>query len=185
MAMATVKNLLSAEELERMSGLRERHELVRGELVRVTPVGGRHGHVATKFAARLLGHVEQHRLGAVMVEAGYILTRSPDTVRAPDISFLAASRIPPEGLPDGFITGAPDLAIEVVSPDDTATEIDAKVQEYLRAGTRLVAVVQPRTRTLTTYRPDGTARVLQAAERFDGVDVVPGFSLPLEDLFSA
>jgi len=114
---------------------------------------------------------------------GYRLASDPDTVRAPDISFLAMSRISPAGLPKGFIVGAPDLAVEVVSPEDTAAEIDAKVQEYLVAGARMVLVVQPRTRTVTMYRPDGAARVLRSSEVMGGEDVLPGFTLRVDEIF--
>jgi Uma2 family endonuclease len=120
-----------------------------------------------------------------MVEVGFRLTTDPDTVRAPDISFLGAERVPPGGVPRGYITGAPDLAVEVVSPDDTAAGIDAKVQEYLAHGSRLVLVVHPRTRTVTAYLPDGAARVLRAPDAIDGGDVLPGLSLPVDQLFGA
>lgn len=183
--MAVTKQLTTAEQLERMPrDPLNRYELVRGKLVRMAPVGWEHGLVAVKFAARLLDHVERRHLGAVVVEVGYRLSSNPDTVRAPDISFLSAERIPPGGL-RSYVTGAPDLAIEVVSPDDTAAEIEAKVQEYLAYGTRLVLVVHPQTRTITAYRPDGSARVVRSGDVIDGEEVVPDFRLPVDELFPA
>jgi Uma2 family endonuclease len=185
-SMAVTRQLTTAGQLERMPrDPLNRYELVQGELVRMTPVGGEHGVVAVNFVARLVAHVKPRHLGAVMVEVGYRLTSDPDTVRAPDISFLAAERIPPGGVPAGFVAGAPDLAIEVVSPDDAAAEIEAKVQGYLAYGTRLVLVVHPRTRTVTVYRRDGTARVLRSGDMIDGEDVVPDFQLAVDELFSA
>lgn len=184
--MALTRPRSTAEQLERMPrDPLNRYELVQGELVRMTPVGGEHGVVAANFTARLLEHVRPRRLGAVMVEVGYRLTSDPDTVRAPDISFVGAARLPAGGVPRGYIAGAPDLAVEVVSPEDTAAEIEAKVQEYLTHGSRLVLVAHPRTRTVTAYRPDGSARVLRSGDVIDGEDVVPEFRLAVDELFSA
>jgi Uma2 family endonuclease len=183
--MAVTKRPMTADALERLPrDPLNRYELVRGELVPMTPVGGEHGKVALKFAARLLAHVERRRLGEVMVEVGFRLTTDPDTVRAPDVSFVATDRLPPGGLPRGFIPGPPDLAVEVISPEDSAAEVDVKVQEYLAHGTRLVLVVQPRTQTVTVYRPDGGARILRSGDSIDGQDVLPGFSLPVDEIFS-
>jgi Uma2 family endonuclease len=184
--MAATKTLVTADDLLRMPrDPRARYELVRGELVPMTPVGGEHGRITMRFGSRLLSHVEPLGLGEVMVEVGFRLTRDPDTVRAPDISFVSAERVPPHGLPAGYIAGAPDLAVEVVSPDDTAAEIEAKVHEYLAHGVRLVLVVHPRTQSVTAYRPDGSARLFRSGEAIDGGDVVPGFSLPVDELFRA
>lgn len=98
---------------------------------------------------------------------------------------MTADRVPPGGLPRGFIPGPLDLAAEVISPEGPASEVDAKVQEYLAHGTRLVLVVHPRTRTVTAYRPDGSARVLRSGDSIDGWDIIPGFSLPVDELFSS
>jgi Uma2 family endonuclease len=183
--MAVTKRPMTAEALERLPrDPLNRYELVRGELVRMTPVGGEHGKVALEFAARLLAHVKARRLGEVMVEVGYRLTTDPDTVRATDVSFVATDRLPPGGLPRGFIPGPPDLAVEVISPEDSASEVDATVQEYLAHGVRLVLVVQPRTRTVTAYRPDGNARVLRSGDSIEGQDVLPGVSLPVDEIVS-
>ncbi len=181
--MAIARLVMTAEALARMPDDGHRYELARGELIRMPPVGAQHGGTTVDLVGPLRTHVEQHRLGRVMVEVGYRLERDPDTVRAPDVSFLAAARIPPTGLPVGFIDGAPDLAVEVVSPDDTAAEVEAKVQEYLGHGSRLVLVVHPRTMTVTAYLPDGSARVLRDRDMVEGGDVVPGFALPVRELF--
>lgn len=182
--MAVARKLMTAGELERMPDDGCRYELVQGELVRMAPVNLEHGQIALRFGARLLAYVEARGLGAVAVETGYRLVSDPDTVRGPDVSFVAAARVPTEGRSKGFLGIAPDLGVEVVSPDDTAAEIEGKVQDYLAAGTRMVLVVHPRTRTVTAYRPDGSARVLRAGETIDGEDVVPGFSLPVRELFA-
>jgi Uma2 family endonuclease len=178
------KPMMTAQELEHMPRGDERRELVSGELIRMAPVGREHGAIAVRLAARLLEFVEPRGLGEVGVEVGYVLSRDPDTVRAPDVSFVAASRVPP-GAPKGFVSGAPDLAIEIVSPDDTASQLDLKVQEYLTAGASLVWIVHPATRTITAYRPDGTARVFRSSDRLEGEDAISGFELPVQDVFRA
>lgn len=179
----TVKELVTAEELWQMGGRGENFELVKGELVEMTPPGGIHGSTASRLNTRLSNLVETHKLGIIMVETGYRLTTNPDTVRAPDISFLSAAKIPPDGLPDGYINGAPDLAVEVVSPGDTASEIQNKVQDYLAYGTQVVWVVYPQQRLVVTYYPDGTARTLRETESLSGEAVIPGFSCRVSDIF--
>jgi Uma2 family endonuclease len=179
----TVKELVTAEELWQMGGRGENFELVKGELVEMTPPGETHGHAALSLGSRLFNFVEIHKLGKMMVESGYKLSANPDTVRAPDISFLSATKIPTDGLPDGYINGAPDLAVEVVSPGDTASEIQNKVQDYLAYGTQLVWVVYPQQRLVVTYYPDGTARTLRETDSLSGETVIPGFSCRVSDIF--
>jgi len=161
-----------------------RHELVRGEVVSMVPPGVEHGLLAATLAERLKGHVRTCRLGWVLTETGYILSRDPDTVRAPDVSFLAAARVPRGSVPCGFAEGAPDLAVEVVSPSDRHSEVQERVQDYLRAGARQVWVIEPRTRSVTVYAPDGTAQVLREEDTLTGGDLLPGFALPVHELFA-
>lgn len=182
--MVETKTLLTAEDLWQMGEEGRYYELVRGELIEMTPPGSLHGKIALRLGRYLQAHVEAHRLGEVMVESGYWLERDPDTVRGPDVSFTAASRVPPEGLPEGFFLGPPDLAVEVVSPGDSDAEVQDKVMNYLASGTCLVWVVRPRQRTVTVYHPDGYARVLRETETLEGEEVVPGFALPLRELFA-
>jgi Uma2 family endonuclease len=99
------------------------------------------------------------------------------------VAFVAAGRLPGGQLPQGFIRGAPDLAVEILSPNDDPIEIQQKVRDYLEAGSRLVWVVAPRPRTVTVYRADGSARLVREPEALDGEDVLPGFVLPLAELF--
>ena len=181
---ATVKTLFTAEDLWQLPEGGRWYELVKGELIEMTPPGGRHGKIALRLGRYLQTHVDAHRLGEVMVESGFLLASQPDTVRGPDISFAAAERVPSEGLPEGFFPGAPDLAVEIVSPGDTDVEVQDKVMDYLTHGTRRVWVVRPRQRTVTVHRPDGTARLLQGKDVLDGEDVVPGFTFLLQELFA-
>lgn len=162
-------------------------ELVEGALHIMTPAGGEHGGLALRIGARLQVFVEDRGLGyTTAAETGYVLFRNlsgRDTVRAPDAGFVAAERLP-DGLPQGYIPFAPDLAVEIVSPSDTADEVHQKVQHFLRAGTRLLWVVYPRTRTVDVHTPQG-AHTLTLTDTLDGGDVLPGFTLPLRDLFGS
>ena len=176
------KRLLTAEDLWLMPRGRRRYELVRGGLVEMTPVGPRHGRIASRIDTLLRQFAEARELGETMVETGFCLECRPDTVRAPDVSFLSKERMPPEDH-QGFVPGAPDLAVEVISPSERDVDVQVKVMDYLAHNTRLVWVVRPAQRTVTVYQPDGTARVLRETDTLEGEDVVPGFALPLEKLF--
>jgi Uma2 family endonuclease len=103
-------------------------------------------------------------------------------VRAPDVAFIRAERIPPEGVPKGYIPIAPDLVVEIVSPGDTATEVQQKVEEWLGFGVRAVWVVYPAGPRLQLNLPDGTARMLGPDDEVDGGEALPGFRMRLRDL---
>lgn len=181
--MTVSPRLMTAEDLERLSKGHCRRELIAGVLAEMSPVGGEHGEVTLRVGSTLRTFVLLRRLGKVVTETGFVLSRDPDTVRAPDIAFVSAARLGPTGLPNGYIEGAPDLAIEVVSPGDSADDIQTKLAEYLAAGTRLVWVLHPRSRTVLAVKADGVARVLGAGDRLDGDDVLPGFSILVDDLW--
>jgi Uma2 family endonuclease len=134
--------------------------------------------------AVLRDFARQHRLGKVYAaETGFVLSRDPDTVRAPDAAFVVAERAAVQESRDGFFDGAPDLAVEVVSPSETEESIHAKVLDYLHAGTRLVWVIHPEAQTVTEYRSLSQIRVVTAEERLDGHDLLPGFSVAVMELF--
>ena len=163
-----------------------RHELVRGELRSMAPAGFDHGTIVAKLTYVLGAHVYGNKLGMVVgAETGFRLASDPDTVRAPDVAFVAASRLPASGPPTGFWQGAPDLAVEVLSPGDTVFEIEEKVAEFLAAGARAVWVVNPRRRTLTLYGANAKSQVLNDSDVLEGQDVVPGFRHPVSDIFLA
>lgn len=140
--MAQSTRLLTADELERMPEDDFRYELVQGRLVRMSPVGLVHGKVTMALAMLLGAHVKAHNLGSVFPEVGFKLASNPDTVRGPDLAFVRRDRIPLPW-PRGFYQGPPDLAVEVLSPDDRPSEISTKVDEYLTHGTRFVVVIDP------------------------------------------
>jgi Uma2 family endonuclease len=183
--MSTSAQLMTEDDLFRLPMDHLRHELIKGELRTMAPTGGEHGAVTVNLTVPLGGYVKAKRLGRVFgAETGYTIEKNPDTVLAPDVSFLQASRIPPTGVTKKFIPGAPDLAVEVVSPGDTMNEVDAKVQDWLAAGTRLVWVVNPKPRTVTVHAAAHRPVILTEDQQLDGEDVVPGFSLPVREIFS-
>ncbi len=178
-----VEYLVTADQLERMG--RPDLELVRGVLVPVmTPAGGEHGALAALLTMRIGAFVEAHRLGRVYVEVGYKIFSDPDTVRGPDLSFVSTGREAAAPYRKGFIHGAPDLAIEIVSQDKTIAQLTAKAREYLRAGTLLVWVVDPPTRSVRVHQQGRRVATLSKDATLDGGTVLPGFTLPLAHLFA-
>lgn len=174
----TVGTLMTADELLRLPPDGWRYELVRGELKKMSPSGARHGRVAANLIASLLVHVKRNRLGVVYAsEVGFRISRNPDTVRAPDAAFVRADRAVDTA---AFFDGAPDAAFEVVSPNDSYTEIEEKTLEWLRAGVQVVIIADPRTRSIRVHRTSGASNVTDTVE-ID--DVIPGWRLPLADAF--
>ena len=159
-------------------------ELVRGELRVTPPPGAPHGAAATNLVLLLGVHVNANRLGRVFGDSfGYILTQLPQTVRVPDLSFVQADRLPPEGIGPGLLRFAPDLAVEVLSPSESASELEEKLADYTAAGTRLIWVVDPARRTVMILAPAQPVRWLQEADVLDGGEVVPGFSCKVAEIF--
>lgn len=161
----------------------ERGELVRGELVRESPPSYDHGSVAGNLLFHLRRFVEGRRLGRVVGEAGFVVERGPDTVRGPDVSFVSAERDAVHRGRRGYFEGAPDLAVEVLSPGNTRREMSAKIREYFAAGGRRIWIVDPAGRTVTVHAPGEVPRVVTTADRLDGGDLLPGFSLPVRKIF--
>jgi Uma2 family endonuclease len=182
--MSTRTQLVTAEELLRMPDDGFRYELVCGELRKMPPAGHVHGRLAATLTASLVRVVTANQLGAVYAaETGFILRRNPDTVRAPDVAFIRQQRVQEVGDVAGYWPGAPDLAIEVVSPSDSYAEVEEKVFEWLEAGTLMVLVVNPRRRSVTVYRSLADIIVLTQNDALDGGDVVPGWTMPVKDIF--
>lgn len=177
--------LLTIEEFARLPDPdASRLELVRGRLVREPPAGFGQSVSGVCLAAKLHAYVRKYGLGQVTgADGGYILHEDPPTVRAPAVGFVAVERIPAGGLPRGYFPGAPDFAVEIVSPAGTAREIAERVGDYLEAGTRLVWVVEPRSRSVTVHRPGREPRTWWEGEDVDGEDVVPGFSVAVGEIF--
>jgi Uma2 family endonuclease len=175
--------LMTAEELLRTNTPTKRTELVRGRVIVREPAGWRHGAVTMNLTARLVQHVDLTGAGQLLAaETGFTLFRSPDTVRAPDIAFVRRDRVPAHTV--GFAELAPDLVVEVLSPDDRPGETLAKVGDWLEAGTRLVWVIDPERRVARIYRHDGSESLLGAGDALHGEDVLPGFVCPLAQILS-
>jgi Uma2 family endonuclease len=180
--MATTERITSADQLFDAPGP-GRCELLRGELIMMSPTGSEHGYLVVNVTAPLATFVKKNSLGKVFgAETGFQIGLNPDTVRAPDVAFVRSERIGVK-LGKGFFQGAPDLAVEVVSPSDRAGDLLAKVQDWLDAGCRAVWVVDPGTRTVSIHRGDQPAVTLGEADLLDGGEIVPGFSLPIAEVF--
>ncbi|WP_209307627.1 Uma2 family endonuclease [Geodermatophilus sp. DF01-2] len=176
--------LMTAEQLMDLPDDGRRRELVDGELKEMAPAGFHHGQVALTIGALLRDHVRRDRLGvAVAAETGFRLSRDPDTVRAPDVAFVAEHRLPPRSERQRFLDLAPDLAVEVVSPSDRAADVTEKALAWLAAGTSLVWVVYPVQRVVAVHAADGTVAHVRADGEIEGGEVLPGLRLPVADLF--
>ncbi len=175
--------LLSADELYRTHLPGKRTELVRGVMMVREPAGHRHGYITARLTGRILAHVEAHALGRVFAaETGFRLARQPDTVRAPDVAFVRAARVPEIAAAAAFPDLAPDLVVEVLSPDDRPGEVLAKVADWLTAGSALVWVIDPERREARVYRADGSQSVRDGNAALNGEDVLPGFTCRLGDV---
>jgi Uma2 family endonuclease len=183
---ATFTKPMTADELLAMPDDGYRYELVKGELIRMAPAGSEHGEVAMDLAGPLHQYVKKHNLGTVYAaETGFRLESDPDTVRAPDIAFISRERVKQTGRPKGFWPGAPDLAVEVVSPGDTVSEVEEKVSEWLEGGASMVWVVSPKLHTVTVYRSLTDIVTLTEKDKLDGADVVPGFQMKVAEIFAS
>jgi Uma2 family endonuclease len=159
-------------------------ELVRGELRVTPPAHGPHGCVATNVVGLLLAHLKGRGLGRAFVDGvGYELVQLPRTVRSPDASFVRADRLPKEGVGFGFLKLAPDLAVEVLSPSESASELEEKLDDYRSCGTPLIWVIDPVRRTVMIVAIDAPVRWLRETDTLDGADVIPGFSCGVAELF--
>lgn len=180
--MATT-HLLTAEDLWGVGDEGHRYDLIRGELRRMAPTGGEHGEIGVTTGALLWTHARSRNLGTVCRVSGFILARNPDTLLAPDVSFVRADRLLPHEERISFLELAPDLAVEVNSPSERPSDVPSKVEIYLTAGVRMVLVVEPRPKTITVHTPDQSPRVLQENNDLDGGDVLPGFRVPVAEIF--
>jgi Uma2 family endonuclease len=182
--MSQIAKRVTADELLAMPSDSKRYELVQGELRMMSPTGGRHGRIAQKLLRRLGNYVEQQQLGETFAaETGFLLSRNPDTVRAPDVAFVAAARLGDLADQPGYLPLAPDLVAEVVSPSDRSSEVEQEVLDWLAAGVVIVLVVDPQTKSIRQYERSGEINV-HAGGSVDLDQVMPGFCLDVAELFS-
>ena len=183
--MVAKTKLVTAEELLDMPDDGFMYELVRGELRKMAPASYEHGTVSGNVFASLHAHVRNNGLGKVTAaETGFLLSTNPDTVRAPDAAFVSRERDAAARPVSGFFPGPPDLAVEVISPNDRYTEVYEKVDEWLEAGAGMVVVVNPRNRTATVRVAGMNPVILREGDTLDGGDVVPGWRMPVADIFA-
>lgn len=189
--MTIQERLYTVEDLWAMSHDPEndlrRFELSEGMLIEMTPASFKHGYDTSNLNWFITSFVRENKLGVTTAaETGYILFKNPDgkdTVRAPDVGFIAAAHVPKEGLPDGYFPGAPDFAVEVISPGDAADEVQFKVTQYLKYGTRLIWLVYRKSQTVVVHTPTGS-KTVDIDGVLDGGDVLPGFKLAVRDIFA-
>jgi Uma2 family endonuclease len=182
--MAVGATQTTAEQLLRMPKGRWRYELVRGELRVMQPTGIEHGRVAAITAGVLLAHVQRVGGGIVLgAETGYVLASDPDTVRAPDASFISQERYDRIGPTTKYWPGAPDFAVEVLSPEDRPGKVREKLREWLAAGTIAVVVLDPARRTATVHRAQHEPQTYCLGDTLDLSDAVPDFVVAVAELF--
>jgi Uma2 family endonuclease len=173
---------LTVEDYLRIPDDGRRHELQAGLLIAEPQPFARHGQIQARLAHLLLEFVDAHDLGVVLTETGFLLSREPDTVRGPDVSFVRSERFNADEAARGYARGAPDLAIEILSPSNRPGDIHAKVADYLAGGATLVWIIDPVRQTATTYRSLLAPRHVGADGILDGEDVLPGFSVSIASI---
>lgn len=185
--MATVSKpkIITAEALVAL-GEDANVEVVKGELIEMSPAGARHGEIGGNIFAPLWTHVKSNSLGKVfMDQTTYVLQGTPDdiqTIRVPDISFIAAANLPDQ-TPKGYWYQPPDVAVEIISSSDKAGDIQARIADYLEAGTREVWVAYPELAQIMVHQKD-SSRLLHEEDTLTGEELLPGFALKLIDVFN-
>ena len=183
-AEPTTATLLTADDLLAMPEDGNRYELLRGELVSTPMSSYESSDIAAGIVTALRTYAHANKLGRVAsADGAFIPAHDPYTVRIPDVSFVRMERLPSLEQRRRFLELATDLAVEVVSPSDSANAVHEKVLEYLGAGVHQVWIVHPIQRTVTVYSEGGVARVLGEVDTLDGGDLLPGFSLAVADIF--
>ena len=180
--MAIIQEITTAEQLLRAGDI-GRCELIRGELVMMSPSGAEHGVVVAAITEIVRRFVKRHRLGVVMgAKTGFQIEHDPDTVRGPDVGFVAKRRLPRKRR-KSFFDGPPDLAIEVRSPDDRAREVTDKIRLWLTSGCRAVWLVDTHSRTVAIHRAGKVPTTFGAKSRISGGDTLPGFEVAVSKFF--
>ena len=187
MATTSAKTkLITADELLRLYSKGVRSELIRGVLSETMPAGTRHGKIVVNLSAELRNFVKPRKLGTLTAsDAGVWLERDPDTVREPDIAFFSTAKMPLDAEISGYAEVAPDLVVQVESPSDGRHALNDKALMWLRYGVRLVWVVYPDSRTVHVYRDGSPVATLTTSDALDGMDVLPGFTCPVSEVFGA
>lgn len=176
---------MTAAELAGLPDDGKFYELSRGMLICMSPSAYGPSRVSGKVIVRMGTFIDEHKLGEYgTADGGFRLASDPDTVRAPDAWFVRAERVRAGVDEVGFFAGAPDLVVEVLSPSDRFVDVMLKVRDYLEAGVRLIWVLDAQSHITAVFRPGAPVRFLEPDDTLDGEDVLPGFTLPLRDVFS-
>ncbi len=183
--MTTAKNkLLTAEDLLRLSGEGVKGELIRGVLHETVSVGKVHARIAIRIGGEFDRHARSHRLGQVGgSDGGVLIQRNPDTVREPDVYFVSVERLSLDDDSDGYLEVVPELVVEIVSPNDAERDVNEKIGMWLDHGVSMALEVRPAGRAIVVHRPGVPAVTLTGNDVLDGGDVLPGFTLPLSEIF--
>ena len=181
-----VTQLITAEKFIDLPDIPgKRLELVQGEVIEMPPPSLIHNLIAGRIYQLLAVFAFERNLGLVFGDdAGYLLSQGPDTMRVPDVSVVLWEHVPESGMPERFWSIPPDLAVEIVSQSDRASDVHDKVYQYLASGTQRVWVLWPTTRSVSVFGRGGALGELGAEEELDGGDVLPGFRVRVGDLFN-
>jgi Uma2 family endonuclease len=183
-SMPDPQRIMTADELLHDTANEKGYELVQGRLIKMSPTGRIHGLISMRCGAALLAYADAHQLGEVYgAETGFLLSRNPDTVLAPDVAFVQASRVPTGPTAEGFLPLAPDLAVEVASPDQYRPEMARKAGDWLAAGARMVWIFWPKRKEVDVWQPGQAMVTLHADDMLDGGAVLPGFQHPVGGFF--
>jgi Uma2 family endonuclease len=179
--MSTTTHLMTAEELINLDDDSHRHELIKGELLTMPLPKFEHGRISANLMLILGLYVKANQLGEICSEVGYHLESDPDTVLGPDVSFVSLDRVARR--PEGYFLGPPDLAVEVLSPDDRRGKVEQKLSLWLGFGTRSVWLVNPRRRTVEVCRSTGERKLFHDTDELAD-DTVPGFRVAVSEIFA-
>lgn len=178
---AVTETLITGQALAEMGDI-GRCELVEGRIIMRSPTGWRHGNYEWQFGHELGNFVDKHKLGKVLVgEVGFYTRRNPDTVRGADVIYISNERLA-QVESASFLDVAPELVVEIMSPDDRWSEVKQKIREYFAAGVNLVWVADPADKTVSVYRSLTEVRILAENDSVSGEDILPGFSVPVAAL---
>lgn len=178
------QTVTTADQLYALPDDGNRYELIEGVLSIMSPAGSEHGRIAGRIFLRLAAHVEQHELGETYAaETGFRIGESPDTVRAPDAAFASRERLEAVAPTHGYLPLAPDLVVEVVSPNDSFSSVEAKAADWLQAGCQVVLVADPSNLTIHVYESGAEIRLLRSGNRFSAGSICGGWSLDVDDAF--
>lgn len=177
-------DIMTADELFEMEEDEYKYELIQGRLIRMAPGGFEHSSIGTTVIMHLGNHVASNQLGRVFgADLGVVFSRDPDTVRAPDVCFIRQERLAKQTDRTRFSEVIPDLAVEIISPSDRASDVTAKALFYIEHGVRLVWIIDPQDRTVKVYSPDNPPYLFNEHDELDGGDILPDFRLAVREIF--